>query len=54
MEGKKNIQKLRNEFRMEIQSFWNTMDSIKNRLDMVEETINEIKIREEEYKEAEA
>ena len=31
-----------------------TMDGIKSRLDMLEETINEIETREEEYKEAEA
>ena len=29
------------------------MEGIKSRLDMVEETINEIETREEEYKEAE-
>ena len=31
-----------------------TMEGFKSRLDMVEETINEIEIRGEEYKEAEA
>ena len=31
-----------------------TVEGIKSRLDMVEETINEIETREEEYKEAEA
>lgn len=31
-----------------------TMEKTKSRLDMVEETINEIETREEEYKEAEA
>ena len=31
-----------------------TMKSFRSRLDVVEETINEIEIREEEYKEAEA
>ena len=30
----------------------NTMEGIKSRLDMVEETINEIETRQEEYKEA--
>ena len=40
MEVQKNIQELRNEFRMEIQSLWNTMEGFKSRLDMVEETIN--------------
>ena len=54
MEVWKDIQELRNEFRSEIQSLRNTMEVIKGRLDMVEETINEVEIREEEYKEAEA
>ena len=54
MEVQKDIQELRNEFRSEIQSLKNTMEGIKSRLDMVEETINEIETREEEYKEAEA
>ena len=54
MEVQKDIQELRNEFRSEIQSLKNTMDGIKSRVDKVEETINEIEIREEEYKEAEA
>ena len=40
MEVQKNIQELRNEF--------------KSRLDVVEEMVNGIEIREEEYKEAEA
>ena len=31
-----------------------TMEGVKSRLKMVEETINEIKSREENYKEAEA
>ena len=31
-----------------------TMESFKSRLDIVEETVNEIEIREEEYKEAKA
>ena len=31
-----------------------TMESFKSRLDIVEETMNEIEIRDEEYKEAEA
>ena len=31
-----------------------TMEGIKSQLDMVEETMNEIETREEEYKEAEA
>ena len=54
MEIQKDIQELRNEFRMEIQSLKSTMEGIKRRLDMVEETISEIEMREEEYKEAEA
>jgi len=54
MEVRKDIQELRNEFRSEIQSLKNMMEGIKSRLDMVEETINEIETREEEYKEAEA
>ena len=61
MEVQKNIQKLRNEFKMETKSLRNsisemkhTMEGFKSRLDMVEETINELEIRGEEYKEAEA
>ena len=56
MEVWKDIQELRNEFRSEIQSLksTSTMEGIKSRLYMVEETINEIETREEEYKEAEA
>ena len=50
----KDIQELRNEFQSEIQSLKSTMEGIKSRLDMVEETINDIETREEEYKEAEA
>ena len=42
MEVRKDIQELRNEFQSEIQSFRSTMEGIKSRLDMVEETINEI------------
>ena len=49
----KYIQELRNEFRSEIQLLKSTMEGIKSRSDMVEETINEIETREEEYKEAE-
>ena len=61
MEVQKNIQELRNEFKMEIQSLRNsisemkhTLEGFKNRLDVVEEIVNGIEIREEEYKEAEA
>ena len=61
MEVQKNIQELRDEFRMEIQSLRNsiselkhTMEGFKSRLDVVEEMVNGIEIREEEYKEAEA
>ena len=45
MEVWKDIQELRNEFRLEIQSLKNTMEGIKSRLDMVEETISEIETR---------
>ena len=45
MEVWKDIQELRNEFRLEIQSLKNTMEGIKSRLGRVEETINEIEIR---------
>ena len=61
IEVQKNIQELRKEFQLEIQLLQNTvsemkdtMESFKSRLDTVEEMINEIEIREEEYKEAEA
>ena len=53
MEVQKDIQELRNEFRSEIQLLKSTMEGIKSRLDMVK-TINEIEMREDEYKEAEA
>ena len=54
MEVWKDIQELRNEFRLEIQSLKSMKEGIKSRLDMLEETINKIETREEEYKEAEA
>ena len=61
MEVQKNIQKLRNELKSGIQSLRNsisemkhTMEGFKSRLDVVEEMVNEIEIREEEYKQAEA
>ena len=54
MEVQKDIQELRNEFRSEIQLLKSTVEGIKCRLVIVEETINEIGTREEEYKEAEA
>ena len=54
MEVRKDIQELKNEFQSETQSLRSTMEGIKSRLDMVEETINEIQTREEEYKEGEA
>ena len=54
LEVQKNIQELRNKFRTEIQSLKSTMVKFKSRLDKVEKMINEIEIREEKYKEAEA
>ena len=54
MEVWKDIKEHRNEFWSEIQPLKSTMEGIKSRLDMVEEMINEIETREEEYKEAEA
>ena len=61
MEIQKNIQELRDEFKMEIQSLRNsisemkcTMEGFKSRFDVVEETVHGIEMREEEYKEAEA
>ena len=61
MEVQKTIQECRNEFRSEMQSLQSTvsemkhtMEGFKSKLDVVKETINEIEIREEEYKEAEA
>ena len=54
MEVQKDIQELRNEFWSEIQLLKSTMEGIKNRLDKVEEMVNEIETREQEYKEAEA
>ena len=60
MEVQKNIQELSNEFKSEIQSLRNsisemkhTMEGFKSRLDVVEEMVNGIESREEEYKEAE-
>ena len=50
MEVWKDIQELRNEFRSEIKLLKNTMEGIKRRLDTVEETVNGIEIREQEYK----
>ena len=59
MEVQKNTQELRNEFKSEMQSLRNyisemkhTMEGFKSRLDVVEETVNGIEIREKEYKEA--
>ena len=54
MEVQKNIQELSNQFTTEIQSLRNKLEGLKSRLDMVHQMINEIEIREEEYKEAEA
>ena len=61
MELQKNIQELRNEFKSEIQSLRNsisemkhTMEGFKSRLEVVQEKINRIEIREEESKDAEA
>ena len=64
MEVQKNIQELqelRNKFKSEIKSLRNpisemkyTMEGLKSRLDVVEERVNGIEIREEEYKEAKA
>ena len=54
LEVQKSIRELRNEFRLEIQLLKSMMEGIKSRLDTVEEMINEIETREEEYKEAEA
>ena len=61
MEVQKNIQEMRDKFRMEIQSLRNSisemkhaMEGLKSRLDVVEEMVNEIEIREQEYREAEA
>ena len=54
MEVQKDIQEHRNEFGSQIQSLKSTMEGIKSRWDTVEETINEIETRVEEYKEAEA
>ena len=63
MEVQKNIQELRNEFKLEIQSLRNsisemkhTMEGFKSRLDIVEEMVNGIEIRNQriEYREAEA
>ena len=54
MEVQKDIQELRNEFRSEIQSLKSMMEGTKSWLDMVEEKVNEIETREEEYKETEA
>ena len=42
MEVQKNIQEFRNELWSDIQSLKSTTEGIKSRLDMVEETINEI------------
>ena len=54
MEVQENIQELRNEFKLEIKSLRNsisemkhTMEGFKSRLDVVEETVNVIEIREE-------
>ena len=61
MEVHKIVKELRDEFRMEIQSLRNSISEMKHaiegfkrRLDVIEETVNEIEIREEEYKETEA
>ena len=60
MEVQKNIQELRNKFKLEIQLLRNsisemehTMEGFKSRLDVVEDMVNGIEIRAEEYKEAE-
>ena len=50
VEVQKNIQELRNEFRMEIQSLKNTIEGIKSRLDTVEEIVNEIELESKNTK----
>ena len=54
MQLHKNIQELRDEFRMEITEMKQTMEGFKSRLDEVDETINGIEIRHQEYREPEA
>ena len=60
-EVQKNIQELREESWTDIQLLWNTaselkhtMEGFKSILDIAEEMVNGIEIREEEYKEVEA
>ena len=54
MELQRNMQELRNEFWREIIGMKQTMEGFKSRLDEVQETINGIEIREQEYRKAKA
>ena len=50
----RNIQELRDEVRREITEMKQSIEGHKSRLDEVQETVNGIEIREQEYREAEA
>ena len=54
MELQRNMQELRDEFWREMTEMKQTMEGFKSKLDEVEETVNEIEIRQQEYRKAEA
>lgn len=54
MDLQSNIQELRDKFRSEKTEMTPTVEVFKNRLDEVEETVNGMEIREQEYREGEA
>ena len=54
MDLQRNIQDLRDQARRENTEIRQSPEGIKSRLDEVQETINKIEMREQEYREAEA
>ena len=54
MDLQRNMQELRDEGRREITEMKQSLEGLKSRLDEVQETVNGIEIREQEYREAEA
>ena len=54
MDLQRNMQELRDEVWREITEMKQSIEGLKSRLDEVQKTVNEIEIREQEYREAKA
>ena len=54
MDLQRKMQELRDEFQREITKMKQSIEGLKSRLDEVQETVNGIEIREQEYREVEA